>query len=204
MVLPCAASRPDPSRPVPKLVGKIGTSRRECVPRKVHRTVVRLGAKVGNNYEQDVTTYRRRVVQLLLLCTETVANHQTQNVVGERHGSNRAVGRGDPSLRKRDPTNKLKEVVGSYGGGGGGRKAQGVMRPVQSLDLNVNDLGFFASLGKLFSALHKVAAGINMLLFGEYDRETLDSLRRSLLRGYNQLLLFFGMERLRGTTEHPD
>lgn len=65
-------------------------------------------------------------------------------------------------------------------------------------------LGLFRVPRKVVFCFSKrgIIAGIN-ILFDGHDKETLDNVRRGLLRRHHQFFFFLGMERIRGTIEHP-
>ena len=68
--------------------------------------------------------------------------------------------------------------------------------PAQSPDLNINDLGFFASLNsrvwkERFGTIDDLVEGVQRL-FGAYDSATLERVWQSLFQRYNQVLAGLG------------
>ena len=108
---------------------------------------------------------------------------RSKRVVVQQDGASPHTGKNDPEIR-------------NSAGMGRGWMVELVTQPAQSPDLNVNDLGFFASLTSRVWRMN--ASSIDELVeiifqqYEEYDSATLERVWQSLFKVYNQTLRKMG------------
>ena len=172
-----AVSRPDESR---NFDGKIGIWR-VCVLKEAQRTTAR--RTKGEEYEYDVTIDH---VWHQNWYTETLLPTIKQKMTWLRHEDVTVQEDGATPHTGHDTPSKLNAT-----GREGGWNIKLVTQPAQSPDLNVNDLGFFASLESVvwkegYESVDEMVAGIPAM-FVEYDTKTLERVYQSRFKRYYQV-----------------
>ncbi|CAN0047978.1 unnamed protein product, partial [Sphacelaria rigidula] len=171
--------RPDPSH---NFDGKIGIWR-IFVLKTAERS-----SKRGEEYEFECTIdaewYKTWYIDELLPAIKLKMPWlRSKRVIVQRDGASPHTGKNNP------------EILNSAGMGRGWM-VELVTQPAQSPDLNVNDLGFFASLKSRVWGMN--ASSIDELVetifkqYDEYDGDTLERVWQSLFKVYNQTLREMG------------
>lgn len=177
-----ANARPDPSH---DFDGKIGIWR-ICVMKTAERSSK--GRKRGEEYEFDCTIdaewYKTWYIdELLPAIKRKMPWQRSKRVVVQQDGASPHTGKNNP------------EILNSAGMGRGWL-VELVTQPAQSPDLNINDLGFFASLKARVWGMN--ASSVDELVecifqqYEEYDGDTLERVWQSLFNVYNQTLRKLG------------
>ncbi|CAM9362117.1 unnamed protein product, partial [Laminaria digitata] len=177
-----ANARPDPAH---NFDGKIGIWR-ICVLKTAERSSKR--RKRGEEYEVDCTIdaewYKTWYIEELLPAIKLKMPWQrSKRVVVQQDGASPHTGKNNP------------EILNSAGMGRGWL-VELVTQPSQSPDLNINDLGFFASLKSRVWGMN--ASTVKELVdtifqqYEEYDGDTLERVWQSLFKVYNQTLRKLG------------
>lgn len=171
-------SHPEPSH---NLDLKIGISK-VCIIREAQHTTARFTK--GEEYECDMTT-DHRWYQTFSSDTRLPTFKQKmswlweKNTIVQQDGATPHTGH--------DASNKL-----TSGGREGGWDIRVFRQPAQSPDLNVNDLGFVASLKsrvwkKEYESIDEMIEGIRVM-FTKYDNCTFERVWQSVYEKYNQVL----------------
>ncbi|CAN0188679.1 unnamed protein product, partial [Laminaria digitata] len=173
-----ANARPDPTH---NFDGKIGIWR-ICVMKTAERSSKK--RKRGEEYEFDCTIdaewYKDWYInELLPAIKKKMPWQRAKRVVVQQDGASPHTGKNNP------------EILNSAGMGQGW-SVELVTQPAQSPDLNIKDLGFFASLksrvwGMNASAVDELVETI-FQQYEEYDGDTLERVWQSLFKVYNQTL----------------
>ena len=177
-----ANARPDPSH---NFDGTIGIWR-ICVMKTAERSSKK--RKRGEEYEFDCTIdadwYKDWYIdELLPEIKKKMPWQRSKRVVVQQDGASPHTGKGNP------------EILNSAGMGRGWL-VELVTQPSQSPDLNITDLGFFASLKSRVWGMN--ASSANELVetifqqYEEYDGDTLERVWQSLFKVYNQTLRTLG------------
>ena len=161
--------------------------------------------KRGEEYEFDCTIdaewYKDWYIdQLLPAVKKKMPWLRSKRVVVQQDGASPHTGKNNPEIL-------------SSAGMGRGWMVDLVMQPAQSPDLNVNDLGFFASLTSSVWGMN--ASSIDELVqtifqqYEEYDGATSERVWQSLFKVYNQTLRKmgdneFGVEHTRVTARQRE
>ncbi|CAM9922222.1 unnamed protein product, partial [Sphacelaria rigidula] len=176
-----ANSRPDPTL---DFDGKIGIWR-ICVMKTAERSSKR--RKRWEQYEFDCTIdaegYKEWYIDQLLPAIKKMPWQRSKRVVVQQDGASPHTGKNNP------------EILISAGMGRGWL-VELVTRPSQSPDLNINDLGFFASLKSRMWGMN--ASTVDELVgtifqrYEEYEGDTLERVWQSLFEVFNPTLRKMG------------